>query len=296
MGRFSTDTIGFGKSHVSGRNLVPEPPAINTARIDPHKRQYVIGLVSSIVQIRDKAMKINLNPEVDPQTKIIVALDFPSASEAISLCDRIPQVGFWKVGLELFIADGKTILQELKARNKKIFLDLKLHDIPNTVGSACRVATKYGVDFLTIHASGGKAMMQAAQAEVQGSPTQLLAVSLLTSISAPELKSDLQVSLEVSEYVSQLVLLAQASGLTGAVCSPHEVANLRSQLQTILGDDFCFVTPGVRPAGAAVGDQSRVMTPKNAIAAGANYLVIGRPITAAPDPVMAWEKICQELL
>lgn len=236
-------------------------------------------------------MKINLNPEADPQAKIIVALDVPSASEAINLCDRLPQVSFWKVGLELFIADGSTILQELKARDKKIFLDLKLHDIPNTVASACRVATKYGADFLTIHASGGRSMMQAAQAEVQGSSTQLLAVSLLTSISTLELASDLKVSLEVTEYVSQMVLSAQASGLTGAVCSPHEVTKLRS----LLGDDFCFVTPGVRPAGSAVGDQSRVMNPKDAIAAGANYLVIGRPITAAPDPVLAWEKICQEL-
>ncbi len=237
-------------------------------------------------------MKINLNPEADPQTKIIVALDVPSANEALNLCDRLPQVSFWKVGLELFIADGSTILRELKARDKKIFLDLKLHDIPNTVASACRVATKYGADFLTIHASGGKAMMQAAQAEVQGSSTQLLAVSLLTSISAPELAKDLKVSLEITEYVSQMVLNAQASGLTGAVCSPHEVAKLRS----LLGDDFCFVTPGVRPAGAAVGDQSRVMTPKDAIAAGANYLVIGRPITSAPDPVLAWDQICKDCL
>jgi orotidine-5'-phosphate decarboxylase len=236
-------------------------------------------------------MKINLNPEVDPQTKFIVALDVPSAAEALNLCDRLPQVSFWKVGLELFIADGSSILRELKARDKKIFLDLKLHDIPNTVASACRVATKYGADFLTIHAAGGKAMMQAAQAEVEGSSTQLLAVSLLTSISALELALDLKVSLEVPEYVSQMVLNAQASGLSGAVCSPHEVAKLRSQLR----NDFCFVTPGVRPAGAAVGDQSRVMTPKDAIAAGANYLVIGRPITTAPDPVAAWESICQEL-
>ena len=240
-------------------------------------------------------MKINLNTEADPQTnladQLIVALDFPSASEALDLCDRVPQVGFWKVGLELFIADGSTVLQELKARHKKVFLDLKLHDIPNTVASATRVATKYGADFLTIHAAGGKAMMQAAQAEVQGSSTQLLAVSLLTSISAIELKSDLQVPLAVSGYVSKLVFLAQESGLSGAVCSPHEVANLRSQL----GDDFCFVTPGVRPAGAALGDQSRVMTPQQAIAAGANYLVIGRPINAAPDPVAAWEQICREL-
>ena len=235
-------------------------------------------------------MKINLNPETCPEAKIIVALDVPSVIAAINLCDRLPQVSFWKVGLELFIADGSTILRELKDRNKKVFLDLKLHDIPNTVAAACRVATKYGADFLTIHASGGKAMMQAAQAEVNGSSTQLLAVSLLTSISASELVSDLKVMLEVPEYVSQMVILAKESGLTGAVCSPHEVQSLRS----LLGEDFCFVTPGVRPAGAAVGDQSRVMTPKDAIAAGANYLVIGRPITAAIDPVAAWEQICQD--
>ncbi|PZV18255.1 MAG: orotidine-5'-phosphate decarboxylase [Pseudanabaena sp.] len=237
-------------------------------------------------------MKINLNSEANPQAKIIVALDFPSTTEALNLCDHLPQVCFWKVGLELFIADGNTILRELKDRNKKIFLDLKLHDIPNTVAAACRVATKYGADFLTIHASGGKAMMQAAQAEVQGSTTQLLAVSLLTSISSVELQSDLLVPLEIPDYVAKLVLLAKDSGLTGAVCSPHEVAQLRS----LLGDEFCFVTPGVRPAGSSFGDQSRVMTPKAAIAAGANYLVIGRPITAAPNPVAAWDNICQELL
>lgn len=239
-------------------------------------------------------MKINLNPVADPRTKIIVALDFPSVREAIKLCDRLPQVSFWKVGLELFIADGNTILRELKSRNKKIFLDLKLHDIPNTVASATRVATKYGADFLTIHASGGRSMMQAAQAEVAGSSTQLLAVSLLTSISTEALKSDLQVPIEVPDYVSKLVLLAQASGLSGAVCSPHEVANLRSLLKSRGVDEFCFVTPGVRPAGSAVGDQSRVMTPKEAITAGANYLVIGRPINAASDPVLAWEQICQD--
>ena len=170
-----------------------------------------------------------------------------------------------------------------------------MHDIPNTVGSACRIATKYGADFLTIHASGGKAMMQAAQAEVQGSSTRLLAVSLLTSIAAHELASDLQVPLSVSEYVSKLILLAQASGLTGAVCSPHEVANLRSLLANN-NQNFCFVTPGVRPAGAAAGDQSRVMTPQQAIAAGADYLVIGRPITAAADPVAAWNQILADFV
>jgi orotidine-5'-phosphate decarboxylase len=243
-------------------------------------------------------MKINLNPEPNPQPnlhqKVIVALDVPSAAAAIALCDRLPEVGFWKVGLELFIADGSIVLQELKARNKKIFLDLKLHDIPNTVASACRVATKYGADFLTIHALGGKAMMQAAQAEVQGSSTELLAVSILTSISASELADDLQINMGLSEYVAKLIFLAQQSGIKGAVCSAHEVNNLRSQLNKI-SPDFCLVTPGVRPAGAAIGDQSRVMTPQEAIAAGADYLVIGRPITSAPDPVAAWHQICQEL-
>ncbi|PZU97676.1 MAG: orotidine-5'-phosphate decarboxylase [Pseudanabaena sp.] len=239
-------------------------------------------------------MKININPDADPHSRIIVALDVPTTAEAIKLCDRLPQVSFWKVGLELFIADGATILRELKSRNKRIFLDLKLHDIPNTVGSACRVATKYGADFLTIHASGGKAMMRAAQTEVQGSSTQLLAISLLTSISAQELASDLKVNLDIAEYVAQMVLLAQACGLTGAVCSPHEVANLKARLSSQSDVDFCLVTPGVRPQGFASGDQSRVMTPKQAIAMGADYLVIGRPITAAVDPAAAWDQICQE--
>ncbi|NUN66386.1 orotidine-5'-phosphate decarboxylase [Pseudanabaena biceps] len=235
-------------------------------------------------------MKINLNPDRDPQSRIIVAMDVPSVNQAIALCDRLPQVSFWKVGLELFVADGSTILRELKSRNKKIFLDLKLHDIPNTVGCACRAATKYGADFLTIHASGGKAMMQAAQSEVEGSSTQLLAISLLTSISASELASDLKVNIPVASYALQMVQLAQASGFTGAVCSPHEVTNLRSHL----GDDFCLVTPGVRPTWSSSGDQSRVMTPQQAIAVGADYLVIGRPITTANDPVAAWDQICQE--
>ncbi|OIP78207.1 MAG: orotidine 5'-phosphate decarboxylase [Oscillatoriales cyanobacterium CG2_30_44_21] len=239
-------------------------------------------------------MKININPAVDPRERIIVALDVPTAIDAIELCDRLPQVSFWKVGLELFIADGATILRELKSRNKRIFLDLKLHDIPNTVGSACRVATKYGADFLTIHAAGGKAMMRAAQTEVQGSSTQLLAISLLTSISSQELASDLKVNLDLPEYTAQMVLMAQSCGLTGAVCSPHEAAALKARLNSQSDLDFCLVTPGVRPQGSEIGDQSRVMTPQQAIEAGADYLVIGRPITAAVDPVAAWDQICQE--
>jgi orotidine-5'-phosphate decarboxylase len=250
-------------------------------------------------------MKINLNDHPNfsmvseaattISEKIIVALDMPTAIAALEFCDRLPDVTFWKVGLELFIADGAVVLRELKARQKKIFLDLKLHDIPNTVGCACRVAAKYGADFLTIHAAGGRAMMQAAQAEIADSSTQLLAVSLLTSISTSELNNDLQVAFDVPEYVWQMISMAQTSGLSGAVCSPHEVKNLRSRLRSELGEEignnFCFVTPGVRPVGADVGDQRRVMTPQEAIAAGANYLVIGRPITAVADPVAAWQEI-----
>jgi orotidine-5'-phosphate decarboxylase len=223
--------------------------------------------------------------------KIIVALDFPNASEALALCDRLPEVSFWKVGLELFIAEGREILAELKQRQKQIFLDLKLHDIPNTVASACRVAAKLDVDFLTVHAVGGKAMLNAAQAEIEGSRTKLLAISLLTSISSRELAFDLKVPIELPEYALHMAETAQTCGLAGAVCSPHEVSGLRS----LLGRDFCLVTPGVRPAGAVTGDQKRVMTPKQAISLGADYLVIGRPITAAPDPAIAWQSICAEI-
>lgn len=228
---------------------------------------------------------------VNPQDQIIVALDVPTLEEALVWCDRLPQVNFWKVGLELFISAGASILTELKQRQKKIFLDLKLHDIPNTVAAACRVVVKHEVDFLTIHAVGGKEMLKAAQDAVAGHQTQLLAVTLLTSISSRELALDLKVPVELPEYALHMALMAQECGLTGGVCSPHEAANLRS----ILGDEFCLVTPGVRPLGDAKGDQRRVMTPQAAIAAGANHLVIGRPITAAPDPVAAWEAICAEL-
>ena len=227
----------------------------------------------------------------EAQDRIIVAADVPSGTEALALFDRLPEVRFWKVGLELFISDGARILAELKQRQKKIFLDLKLHDIPNTVAAACRVAAKYEVDFLTVHAVGGRAMLKAAQAEVEGSSTQLLAVTLLTSISARELAFDLKVPIELPEYVLNMALMAQEAGLKGIVCSPHEAQNLRSHLDP----DFCLVTPGVRTAGDPKGDQSRVMTPKQSIEAGSNYLVIGRPITQAQDPNAAWNQICGQI-
>jgi orotidine-5'-phosphate decarboxylase len=225
--------------------------------------------------------------------RIIVPLDVPSLTEAIALVDRLPQVSFWKVGLELFVAAGPEILKFLKEREKRIFLDLKFHDIPNTVAGACRSANAYGVDLLTVHATAGRKALQAAM-EALGTEEprpKLLAISLLTSLNSRDLAFDLKIPIELPEYTLQMALLAQESGLDGAVCSPQEV----SQLRQVCGDRFLLVCPGVRPNWSEVGDQKRVMTPSSAIASGADYLVIGRPITAAADPAEAWQKISEEL-
>jgi orotidine-5'-phosphate decarboxylase len=225
--------------------------------------------------------------------RLIVPLDVPTLADAIALLDLLPQVSFWKVGLELFVSTGSEILRVLKERQKRIFLDLKFHDIPNTVAGACRSASAYEVDLLTLHAAAGRKALQAAAAAVgaERSRPKLLAITLLTSLNSRDLAFDLKIPLELPEYALQMALLAQESGIDGAVCSPQEV----SQLRQVCGDDFLLVCPGVRPSWSATGDQSRVMTPAQAIAAGADYLVIGRPITAAGNPVEAWAKICQEL-
>lgn len=231
--------------------------------------------------------------------RIIVPLDVSTQEAAIALVDKLPQVTFWKVGLELFVSSGSGILTTLKNRQKHIFLDLKFHDIPNTVAGACRAAARYGVDLLTIHATAGTEALKLACVAVQEGaaeagvlPPKLIAITLLTSISSRQLAIDLKIPLELPEYALQMALLAQASGLNGAVCSPQEVAQLR---QTC-GDDFLLVCPGVRPSWAAAGDQRRSLTPTQAIKAGADYLVIGRPITAASDPQLAWQRICDELV
>jgi orotidine-5'-phosphate decarboxylase len=212
--------------------------------------------------------------------------------------EQLPQVTFWKVGLELFVSSGSEILRTLKNRQKRIFLDLKFHDIPNTVAGACRAATAYGVDLMTIHAVAGRSALQGAVVAVgEGSkqagypPPKLIAVTLLTSLTSRDLAFDLKIPLELPEYVLQMALLARDAGLNGAVCSPQEA----SQLRQVCGKDFLLVCPGVRPRWTQSGDQRRSMTPSDAIEAGADYLVIGRPITAASDPVAAWERICDEL-
>ncbi|WP_448267187.1 orotidine-5'-phosphate decarboxylase [Nostoc sp. DSM 114159] len=231
--------------------------------------------------------------------KIIVALDVPDEQSAIALVDRLEDVTFFKVGLELFTSTGPKILEVLKSRQKRIFLDLKFDDIPNTVAGACRSAARYGVDLLTIHATCGRealkaateaAQVGAAQAGVQ--PPKLIAITLLTSISSKQLAFDLKIPLELPEYALEMALLAQESGLDGVVCSPQEVAQLR---QTC-GNDFLLVCPGVRPTWADIGDQKRSLTPAQAIIAGADYLVIGRPITTATEPELAWKRISEELI
>ncbi|MDA0268805.1 MAG: orotidine-5'-phosphate decarboxylase [Cyanobacteria bacterium] len=233
-----------------------------------------------------------------PQDRIIVPLDVPTEAEALALVEQLPEVTFWKVGLELFVSSGPGILEALKMRQKRIFLDLKLHDIPNTMAGACRAAGRYGVDLLTVHATAGKAALIAAQEAVQAGaaqanlpPPQIIAVTVLTSIQGRSLALELKVPLELTDYALQLALLAQDSGLSGVVCSPQEAQQLRSSC----GDELLLVCPGVRPKGSQIGDQSRVMTPIQAIQAGADYLVIGRPITQSPNPMLAYQGICDEL-
>lgn len=230
--------------------------------------------------------------------RIIVALDVPNLERAIALVNQLPQVVFWKVGLELFTSTGPKILEVLKSRQKHIFLDLKFDDIPNTVAGACRSAARYGVDLLTIHATCGKEALKAATEAAQAGaaqagvkPPKLIGITLLTSISARQLAFELKIPLELPEYALEMALMAQESGLDGVVCSPEEVAQLRQSC----GNDFLLVCPGVRPIWADKGDQKRSLTPAQAIIAGADYLVIGRPITAAVDPELAWKKISEEL-
>jgi orotidine-5'-phosphate decarboxylase len=232
------------------------------------------------------------------EDRIIVPLDVPSQAEAIALIEHLPQVTFWKVGLELFVSSGSEILHILKDRQKRIFLDLKFHDIPNTVAGACRQAATYGVDLITIHTAAGRSALKAGLAAVDqgakiaGYPSpKLIGITLLTSLTSRDLAFDLKIPLELPEYALQMALLAQQTGLNGAVCSPQEA----EQLKQICGNDFLLVCPGVRPKWAEAGDQGRTMTPSDAIKAGADYLVIGRPITAASDPPAAWERICDEL-
>ena len=229
-----------------------------------------------------------------PAPRIIVALDVPDAAAALALAARLDASKCsLKVGKELFTAAGPDLVRELARRGFRVFLDLKFHDIPNTVAQACAAAARLGVWMLNVHASGGAAMMAAARDAVgrtaaeAGLPRPLLiAVTVLTSLSAGDLAA-IGVNASPEEQVLRLARLAQAQGLDGVVCSAREAAALKRAL----GPAFTLVTPGIRPEGSAANDQARVMTPPQAIAAGADYLVIGRPVAAAPDPQAALDAI-----
>ena len=223
--------------------------------------------------------------------RLIVALDVPGAAEAGALVDALAgKVGFFKVGSQLFTAAGPDFVRSLSARGEKVFLDLKYHDIPNTVASAVSAASRLGVSLLTVHALGGQAMMEAAVGALPALDARLIAVTVLTSHEAPALAS-LGLAPDVPASVQRLACLAQASKVDGVVASPHEVALIREAC----GPDFLVVTPGIRPAGARAGDQARAATPAAALAAGADYLVVGRPITEARDPAAAAQAILEEM-
>ena len=223
------------------------------------------------------------------EPRVIVALDYDNAGDALAFADAVhPSDCRLKVGLELFTLAGPSLVEKLASRGFDIFLDLKFHDIPNTVAQACRAAAQLGVWMLNVHTLGGPRMLAAAREAIDGCPDKplLIGVTILTSHSAEEL---LQIGLtkSPSEIVVNLASMAQQAGLDGVVCSPHEAASLK-QTQ---GDAFVLVTPGVRPAGSDNNDQARIMTPAEAISQGSDYLVIGRPITRAPDPVAALAEI-----
>lgn len=217
--------------------------------------------------------------------KIIVALDYPEAAPALALAERLqPELCRLKVGKELFTATGPALLGQLMQRGFEVFLDLKFHDIPNTTAQACKAAAGLGVWMVNVHALGGRKMLEAARDAVAqaAQPPKLIAVTVLTSMARQDLV-DLGITDTPAELVQRLAALAHDSGLDGVVCSAQEAWQLRLQY----GEGFCLVTPGIRPADSSADDQSRVMTPLSAIKAGSSYLVIGRPITRAADPLQA---------
>lgn len=223
--------------------------------------------------------------------RIIVALDFPSADPALSLAMQLdPRLCRVKVGKELFTAAGPQLVERLMGKGFEVFLDLKFHDIPNTVAGACKAAASLGVWMVNVHALGGRKMLSAAREALPMGTTKLIAVTLLTSMGRDDL-SDIGLSGEPEMVVQRLTSLASSCGLDGVVCSALETSHLRQ----MMGKDFCLVTPGIRPLDASVDDQQRVTTPSQAIANGADYLVIGRPITQATDPLAMLQRLHAEI-
>lgn len=237
--------------------------------------------------------RLNPDPRELARQRLIVALDVPDAASASVLVERLDDTCTWfKVGLELFVAGGPAVLEPLLRRGYHVFLDLKLHDIPNTVAGAVRSAAGLGVRMLTVHAAGGPAMLAAAHEALRGAanPPELLAVTVLTSMDEMQLKAT-GLHRPPAEQVELLARMGLDAGIRGFVCSPNEVRSLR----TLTGPDGTLVVPGIRPAGAPAGDQKRIATPAEALSAGASYLVVGRPITQAPDPAQAAEHVLEEM-
>jgi orotidine-5'-phosphate decarboxylase len=236
----------------------------------------------------------DVKPPLRPKTgreRLIVALDLPTREAAIAAAKGLQKRCEWvKVGLELFVAAGPAVVAELRQMGFKVFLDLKLMDIPNTVAAAVKTAAGSGASMLTVHAAGGPAMLAAAANAAAGSEMQLLAVTVLTSMNEAELNA-VGVMDTPAHQVSRLAAIARGAGLTGMVCSAQEAHGLR----TAYGDGVTLVVPGIRPADAEIGDQKRIATPEQALRNGADYLVIGRPILAAKDPAAALEAIVAEM-
>ena len=227
---------------------------------------------------------------------VIIACDFSSKEETMNFLSRFGEERpFVKIGMELYYAEGPAIVREIKARGHKIFLDLKLHDIPNTVKKAMAVLSGLDVDMTNLHAAGTKAMMEAALEGLtrpDGSRPLLIAVTQLTSTSQERMEADLLIEKPLDEVVMHYAKCAAESGLAGIVCSPLEAGKVHE----VCGKDFVTVTPGVRFADGEVGDQVRVTTPAKAREIGSDYIVVGRPITKADDPVAAWKRCCAEFI
>ena len=225
--------------------------------------------------------------------RVIVALDFPEGKDALAMAARLdPAICRVKVGKELYTAAGPQLLEQLQKSGFEVFLDLKYHDIPNTVAAACLAAARLGVWLINVHALGGRAMMHAARGTLAAldAPPRLIAVTLLTSMDAADME-DVGLSGTPQEAVVRLARLAQACGLDGVVCSAQEAAVLRR----VCGKAFLLVTPGIRPAAGGIDDQQRIATPAAAVASGADYLVIGRPVTRANDPLAVLRAINDDI-
>lgn len=230
--------------------------------------------------------------------RLIVALDLPDAEAALALARTLRgHVGWVKVGMTLFYAEGPSVVRDLRSMGFKVFVDLKLHDIPHQVEGACRTLTRAGADMFTVHASGGRAMLEAAVSATTAAAEKfhaprphVVAVTVLTSLDDDAL-AEMGVPGGAAERVSTLAQLASDAGCDGVVCSPNEAASVRE----LLGETALVVTPGIRPAGVESGDQARTATPAGALAAGATHLVVGRPITGADDPIAAVAEILKEM-